>query len=73
MQNNHYEKPHCSFCHSTNVQLIAPFGTAQLVRQFYCHQCKSVFEYIRWQSEERAEHVDQSRNFITSAPYRPAQ
>lgn len=67
MQNNHGEKPCCSFCNSKNVKIIAPFGTAQLVRQFYCLDCKSVFEYIRWQNEELSKHVDQSRKFITSA------
>jgi formate dehydrogenase maturation protein FdhE len=42
--------PHCSFCDSIDVTLIAPFGSAQLVRQFYCNDCHSVFEYIRWQN-----------------------
>ncbi|WP_428841945.1 hypothetical protein [Halobacillus naozhouensis] len=40
----------CPFCSSGDVELIAPFGTAQLVRQYYCNHCKSVFEYIKWQS-----------------------
>ncbi|MGR6116603.1 PaaD-like zinc ribbon domain-containing protein [Aeribacillus composti] len=42
---------HCSFCDSTNVKKIAVFGTAQLVSQYYCNQCKSVFEFIRWQND----------------------
>ncbi|WP_198509038.1 PaaD-like zinc ribbon domain-containing protein [Bacillus sp. FJAT-44742] len=41
----------CSFCSSGKVEKIAPFGTAQLVRQYYCHHCQSVFEYIRWQKK----------------------
>ncbi|MBA4538619.1 hypothetical protein H1Z61_16175 [Bacillus aquiflavi] len=39
----------CSFCASKNVKQISSFGTAQLVRQYYCSKCRSVFEYIRWQ------------------------
>jgi formate dehydrogenase maturation protein FdhE len=40
----------CSFCDSTDVALMSLFGTAQLVRQYYCNHCHSVFEYIRWQN-----------------------
>jgi transposase-like protein len=43
---------HCSFCDSTNVNLLSPFGTAQLVSQYYCNNCHSVFEFIRWQNTE---------------------
>lgn len=44
--------PHCSFCDSGDVSIYSSFGTAQLVRQYYCHQCHSVFEFIRWQDRE---------------------
>jgi hypothetical protein len=50
-QGGNAEKPHCCFCESENVTLISPFGTAQLVRQYYCRSCKSVFEFIRWQQK----------------------
>jgi hypothetical protein len=46
------KKPHCSFCDSTNVQMMSRFGTAQLVRQYYCISCRSVFEFVRWQEED---------------------
>ncbi|MED4602034.1 hypothetical protein P9314_15160 [Paenibacillus validus] len=49
-------EPFCCFCESKDVTLIAPFGTAQLVRQYYCNACKSVFEFVRWQEE----HPDES-------------
>lgn len=38
----------CSFCDSDDVKKISAFGTAQLVKQFYCHSCHSVFEVVRW-------------------------
>ncbi|KKB36634.1 PaaD-like zinc ribbon domain-containing protein [Bacillus thermotolerans] len=46
---------HCSFCDSDNVDKIAPFGTAQLVSQYYCNSCHSVFEFIRWQNPGKKE------------------
>ncbi|WP_419095746.1 hypothetical protein [Aeribacillus alveayuensis] len=45
---------HCSFCDSTDVAIVSAFGTAQLVSQYYCRKCKSVFEFIRWQTEQEA-------------------
>ncbi|WP_176713782.1 hypothetical protein [Pseudobacillus wudalianchiensis] len=42
---------HCSFCDSEDVNKLSQFGTAQLVSQFYCNNCQSVFEFIRWQDE----------------------
>ncbi|WP_441296845.1 PaaD-like zinc ribbon domain-containing protein [Bacillus sp. V33-4] len=42
----------CSFCSSENVKKISSFGTAQLVRQYYCNGCRSVFEYVRWQDSK---------------------
>ncbi len=45
------ERVCCSFCGSANVAKMSLFGTAQLVSQYYCKQCKSVFEWVRWRSE----------------------
>lgn len=42
------EQPTCPFCDKKNVELYSSFGTAQLVRQYYCLNCKTVFESIRW-------------------------
>ncbi|MGF9712649.1 MULTISPECIES: hypothetical protein [Paenibacillus] len=52
MSSKDEKQPHCSFCNSTNVVLLSRFGTAQLVRQYYCNDCRSAFEYIRWQNED---------------------
>lgn len=64
---NKNEKPFCAFCESENVELIAPFGTAQLVRQFQCNDCQSVFEYLRWRTEDTNEHIENSRKLIRNA------
>ena len=42
----------CVFCESENVKKISAFGTAQLVNQYYCNSCRTVFEYIRWREQE---------------------
>jgi transposase-like protein len=49
---NDAETIECSYCSSEQVEKISSFGTAQLVRQYYCKSCKTVFEYIRWQERE---------------------
>ena len=54
MQVEEKEQPQCPFCDSRDAVLLSPFGTAQLVRQFYCNSCSSVFEYIRWQGTGEA-------------------
>ncbi|AUI35178.1 PaaD-like zinc ribbon domain-containing protein [Geobacillus jurassicus] len=45
----------CVFCGSVNVAPLSMFGTAQLVSQYYCHQCKSVFERVRWRDDAKEE------------------
>lgn len=49
---NQMKSIQCSFCSSENVEKISSFGTAQLVRQYYCNSCRTVFEYIRWQDSQ---------------------
>jgi hypothetical protein len=39
---------HCAFCDSTDTELIALFGQFLLGSQFYCNNCHSVFEAVRW-------------------------
>jgi transposase-like protein len=58
------ETVYCSFCESENVKLIAPFGTAQLVRQYYCNDCQSIFEYIRWREEDNKDHAENARKVL---------
>jgi len=56
----YHETPHCPFCESEDVVLHSNFGTAQLVRQYYCNSCRSVFEFIRWregQGEQSKEDI----------------
>ncbi|WP_430101810.1 hypothetical protein [Peribacillus simplex] len=38
------ESPTCPFCDGKHVELYSSFGTAQLVRQYYCLNCKTFFK-----------------------------
>ncbi|WP_198936750.1 PaaD-like zinc ribbon domain-containing protein [Domibacillus epiphyticus] len=49
------DKAHCPFCDSEDVALMSSFGSAQLVRQFYCHECSSAFEFIKWRETDLKE------------------
>lgn len=59
------EEVHCPFCDSKDVSLMSLFGSAQLVRQFYCNKCNSAFEFIKWtehgQSEEGGQAMTEQR------------
>ena len=41
----------CAFCSSTDVELISLFGQFLLASQYYCCNCRSVFEAVRWTEE----------------------
>ncbi|GGE12761.1 hypothetical protein GCM10011571_12720 [Marinithermofilum abyssi] len=53
MSDDRSSKPECPFCRSIDVSLYSPFGTAQLVRQYYCQSCRSVFEAVKWKKRDR--------------------
>jgi len=42
----------CPFCASTNTEKLSDFGTSVMTGQFYCLQCRSAFEYIKWGDKE---------------------
>lgn len=45
----------CAFCDSTDTELIALFGQFLLGSQFYCNNCHSVFEAVRWKAPSSGE------------------
>lgn len=47
----------CPFCGTSDVMMISPFGKMQLVMQYYCNVCRTVFERIKWRE---ASPVDQT-------------
>jgi len=44
----------CPFCGSANTEKLTDFGTTLAFRQHYCHDCRTVFEAIKWGNEEEA-------------------
>ena len=38
----------CPFCDSTATRREANFGTTLGYAQFYCFQCRTPFEWIKW-------------------------
>lgn len=43
----------CPHCGSTDVELEAPFGGSLMTRQYWCRGCRTVFEWIKWEPEDR--------------------
>jgi hypothetical protein len=36
----------CPFCHSTDTELLSPFGGQLSTAQYQCRACRSYFEYM---------------------------
>ncbi|HEX7048906.1 MAG TPA: hypothetical protein VF188_01740 [Longimicrobiales bacterium] len=45
------EHPACPFCAGTDTELHAPFGSALSVATYWCHRCRTAFE---WFKQERS-------------------
>jgi hypothetical protein len=39
----------CPFCESTNTRKESDFGTTLAYAQFYCIDCRTVFEWLKWE------------------------
>ena len=42
----------CPYCNSTDNELFSLFGQTLLGSQYYCHNCHTVFEAVRWDEPE---------------------
>ncbi|MEM7539545.1 MAG: hypothetical protein AAF639_45735 [Chloroflexota bacterium] len=42
----------CLFCESTDVELMSLYGQTLLGSQYYCRECKSIFEVIRFDDDD---------------------
>lgn len=38
----------CAYCDSTETEFFSLFGQSLLSSQYYCHNCRTVFESVRW-------------------------
>lgn len=42
----------CPFCGSLDTAQEAAFGTTHAYSQYYCHACRTPFEWIKWEDVE---------------------
>lgn len=42
------EDPPCPHCESEETELISSFGSVLANAQYYCHGCRTAFEYMKW-------------------------
>jgi len=52
-QKSEIENVRCPFCESPNVEMIALFGQQMMTSQYYCHNCHSAFEAVKWEDAEK--------------------
>lgn len=45
-------KIECVFCDSDQVELFSLFGQTLLGSQYYCNNCKSIFEAVRFDDDD---------------------
>lgn len=50
--------PRCPFCLSQDTELISLFGQTLMGSQYYCRNCRSVFEAVRWTAQTGDEEFD---------------
>ncbi len=41
----------CPFCDSTDNELFSVFGQTLIGTQYYCNNCHTVFEAVRWEDD----------------------
>jgi transposase-like protein len=42
------ENPACPFCKSRDTELIALFGQQMMTSQYFCNNCRTGFEAVKW-------------------------
>jgi hypothetical protein len=50
----------CAFCESTDVELFSLYGQTLLGSQYYCNNCRSIFESIRFDEEDEQEQSEKA-------------
>jgi hypothetical protein len=42
------ERPACPFCEGTDTELMSAFGSHASVSTYWCGDCRSPFELLKW-------------------------
>jgi transposase-like protein len=40
----------CPFCERDRTELHSPFGPQLSVATYWCHDCRTAFDYVKWSS-----------------------
>ena len=51
----------CLFCESTDVEMMSLFGQTLLGSQYYCRECKSIFEVVRFDDEDDVDELENDK------------
>jgi ring-1,2-phenylacetyl-CoA epoxidase subunit PaaD len=54
-ENGFLDAVSCPFCESTETEMIALFGQQMMTSQYYCRNCHSAFEAVKWEDTESKE------------------
>lgn len=41
----------CPFCGSKDTEFFSLFGSVLMTSQYYCRNCKTVFDRVKWQGD----------------------
>ena len=47
------EHAECPFCGGTGTHLVSPFGPQLSVATYWCRECHTAFEVMKWQTTSR--------------------
>ena len=47
--------PSCPFCEGTRTELVNPFGSQLSVSTYWCLDCRSPFEIMKWKGSSQEE------------------
>lgn len=50
------EHPQCPFCDGYDTQLFSPFGSQLSVSTYWCNQCHTAFEKLKWTRSSKPSH-----------------
>lgn len=43
------ERVPCAFCDRDDTELHSPFGSQLSVATYWCHRCRTAFEWFKWE------------------------
>ena len=50
------EHAECPFCDNRRTELHSPFGPQLSVATYWCHDCQTAFEFVKWsRGDDRSE------------------